>query len=134
MSEISVWLTAILAFELAATMFLLFAARGIAWYKRAFGAFASLMLGILFLIFLYYGLSGRARELPPMDWKTIAVFFVVVNLLGFQLVRRLANREQGFSCFGTIGRLVGCVLIGWAGFALLVLGIVLAMGVTTALS
>jgi hypothetical protein len=134
MSEISVWLTAILAFEFALATFLLFAARGMAWYKRAFGAFASLMFAILFLIFLYYGVSGRARDLPPLDWHTLAVVFLIVNILGFQLGNRFLRREAGFSCFGTIGRLLGCVAVGWAGFALLILGLVLAMGLVSAIS
>ena len=128
MQVITGWLMALMMLEFAVGAFLLFAARGMPWYKRAFGALFSLGCFVIFVALLYQLLAGHHDDVPRVESGLLIFLFLFVNFFGFRLIRHLFKREEGFGCLGTLGRLAGCVVIAWGLFALLVFGIALTIG------
>lgn len=123
MAIIGAWLLAIMVLEFAIGGFLLFAARGVTWIYRLVGAFFGLGCAVIFAIFAYHLATGRTEAFTPMEPKLLIFAFLFVNVFGFQLAAKFIRRPEGFGCFGTLLRLAGCALIGWAVFALVVFGI-----------
>lgn len=133
MALVGAWLMTVMMLEFAVGGFLLFAARGIPWYKRLVGAFIGLGCGIIFVAFANDLLSGNRDNLVEIEPGLLVFAFLFVNVFGFQLVDKLVKRPEGFGCFGTLLRLAGCAVVGWASFALVVLGLALLMGLVVAL-
>ena len=76
---------------------------------------------------------ARGRFMQALPMPIVIFAFLFVNVFGFQLVDKLVRRPEGFGCFGTLLRLAGCAVVGWAAFALVVLGLALLMGLVVAL-
>ncbi len=132
MAIIGAWLMTIMMLEFTVASFLLFAARGISWVYRLIGALFGLGCFIIFATFAYHLSTGRTEGIPPMEPWLLIFAFLFVNVFGFQLVDKLVRRPEGFGCFGTLLRLAGCAVVGWAAFALVVLGLGLMMALATA--
>jgi hypothetical protein len=122
------WLLAIIMFEFALAAFLLFATKHIPWYVRMIGAFFALGCGIICAVFVYYLVTDPAKMAMDMDPKLTIFSFVFANIFGFLLIRNLKDRPLELGCFGTGLRMAGCVVAGWAMFALATLGVALLIG------
>ena len=133
MAIVGAWLMTIMMLEFSVASFLLFAARGITWVYRLMGALFGLGCFIIFATFAYHLATGRTEGIPAMEPGLLIFTFLFVNVFGFQLVEKLVRRPEEFGCFGTLLRLAGCAVVGWAAFALVVLGLVLLMGLVVAL-
>ena len=134
MNLVAWWLMALMMFEFTLGLFLAFAGRGLPWYKRGIAAFGSLGCLVIFLTLFYHLVTGQAADLPPIEPKLLIFLFIFVNIFGFKLVAMLRRGVAPSGCFGTLFKMAGCVIVGWAGFALLVLGCALMIGLIGYLS
>ncbi len=121
------WLMALMMFEFTLGLFLVFAVKGLSWFRRAVGAVGSLGCLIIFLVLFAQLVGGDTADLPPIEPKLLIFLFVFVNIFGFQLLSLLRSGQRPSGCFGTLLKMAGCVVIGWAGFALIVLGCAVAI-------
>jgi peptidoglycan/LPS O-acetylase OafA/YrhL len=122
--QFSAWLTAIFLAELMVGCFLVFGKSGVAWYKRIIAAFFGLGCLILFVVVVVTTLSGQ--EHFDFDLKTLAVIFVLANLMAIRLF--LYVRENPPSCLGTMGKMLGCLAVGILAICAVVYGIAMMIG------
>lgn len=127
MNLVAWWLMALLMFEFTLGLFLVFGGPNVPWYKRATAALFGLSCFLIFAVLFTQLVTGQTTDLPPIEPKLLIFLFVFVNILGFQLVRYLRRSDRPSGCLGTLFKMAGCVAIGWAGFALVVLVCALAI-------
>ncbi|MEO7409874.1 MAG: hypothetical protein ABIU10_00935 [Sphingomicrobium sp.] len=128
MNVVAWWLMALMMFEFALGTFLVFIRRGVAWYNRAVAALFSLGCGLIFLVLAIPLAQGHTETLPSIEPKMLIGLFLFVNLFGFKLVAAVRRDGAPSGCLGMLLKGAGCVVVGWAGFALVVLMCALAIG------
>lgn len=128
------WLMALMMFEFTLGLFLVFGGSNVPWYKRATAATLGLGFFVIFAVLATQLATGQTADLPQIEPKLLIFLFVFVNFFGFRLVSYLRRGDRPSGCLGTLFKMAGCVVIGWAGFALLVLGCALAIGLVGYLS
>ena len=85
------WLMALMMFEVTLGLFLVFAVKGLSWFRRAVGAVGSLGCLIIFLVLFAQLVSGDTADLPPIEPKLLIFLFVFVNIFGLEMGVRAGN-------------------------------------------
>ncbi|QNM81764.1 hypothetical protein H8M03_06730 [Sphingomonas sabuli] len=119
------------AAQMALGLFLMFGHPGVPWYKRAIAAFGSVGMALCVLAFFYATRDAPTFEEPEVRWSTIVSLLVANGVLAARLIGYFRSSHLEMSCFGTIGRMVGCLAVAWGVFALLAVSLAVITGIST---
>ena len=131
MYQFSAVLIGVFALQMGVALFLMFGHRGVPLHRRALAALGSAGMAISLAAIMF---APRPENQENLTAAASVVMIVLNVALAIQLVSHFRNHRESFSCLGTVGRLIGCAAVAWGVFALLTFGIVLMMGLVSALS
>ena len=114
------FLMSVFVAELGLIAFLMFGSPSLPWHRRAWAAMASAGMALSFLAVIFGpGTKALTQNAPDNAWLgTLALLDVA---LFAKIFLHFLWRKDEFSCLGTVGRMIGCAIVAWGTFALIVL-------------